>query len=198
MLNMPGLIIPSFSLSAFLIVVGLLLVFFGRKLFWLLIATAGFLFGYFVAERLFHSPSGMVELAVAVAGGLLGALLAVFLQKIAIAIAGILAGGYLFLRAAQLMTMHSDLLAWVFFIIGAIVGLILVTKLFDWSLIFLSSFGGASLVVWELHIGRNYGAPVAIALTLLGILVQGRMHSRKPKRREDRGPGERWSGAKST
>lgn len=178
----PGFVFPSIPLNTLLLLVGLMLVFFGRKLFWLLIATAGFVLGYFAAARFLHSTSDLPGLLVAIGGGVVGALLAVFVQKAAVAIAGILAGGIIFLRAAQVLMAPSDLMMWAFFIAGAIVGLILVTKLLDWSLIFLSSFGGASLVVWELHLGRQSGVFIAVGLTLLGVIVQWNMHSRKARR----------------
>src|SRR5256884_9461461 len=77
------------------ILIGIVILFFGRKLFWLCVAAVGFLAGIELAPHLVTEPSPLLELAVALLLGVLGALLAFLLQKIAVAVVGFLAGGKL-------------------------------------------------------------------------------------------------------
>ena len=67
---------------------------FGRKLFWFFVGTLGFVVGAEAATTLFpHNPEW--ELIAGLILGLLGILMALFLQKVAIGVGGFLAGGYL-------------------------------------------------------------------------------------------------------
>src|ERR1700745_117139 len=75
--------------------IGIVILFFGRKLFWLCVAAVGFLAGIELAPHLVTEPSPLLELALALALGVLGAVLAFLLQKIAVAVVGFLAGGKL-------------------------------------------------------------------------------------------------------
>src|SRR5438093_9533694 len=75
--------------------IGIVILFFGRKLFWLCVAAVGFVAGVELAPHLVTDPSPFLQLTIAITLGLIGALLALFLQKIAIAIFGFLAGGKL-------------------------------------------------------------------------------------------------------
>ena len=75
--------------------IGIVILFFGRKLFWLCVAAVGFLAGIELAPHLVTEPSPLLQLGVALVLGLLGTLLALLLQKIAIAVVGFLAGGKL-------------------------------------------------------------------------------------------------------
>src|SRR5438045_9537304 len=77
------------------ILIGVVVLFFGRKLFWLCVAAVGFAVGVEIAPHIIQEPSSILGLIVALALGLLGALLALFLRQVAIAVRGLLAGGYL-------------------------------------------------------------------------------------------------------
>src|SRR6266404_9346800 len=75
--------------------IGVVILFFGRRLFWLCVAAVGFAAGVELAPHLIHEPTPLLALTFALVLGFVGALLAIFLQKIAIAVAGFLAGGKL-------------------------------------------------------------------------------------------------------
>src|SRR5437870_6801021 len=75
------------------VLIGAVILFFGRKLFWLCVAAVGFAAGVEVAPHLVHEPSAILSLSVAIVFSFIGALLALFLQKVAIAMAGFLASG---------------------------------------------------------------------------------------------------------
>ena len=75
------------------IVLGGVLLVLGRKLFWLFVAGVGFAVGMFITPLLLPDASQGVTLAVAVALAVLGAVLAITVQKIAIGLVGFIAGG---------------------------------------------------------------------------------------------------------
>src|SRR5438477_12001630 len=75
------------------VLMGCALLFFGRRLFWLFVAALGFAIGLQLAPYLSQNPPLWLSLLLSIGLGLLGALLAVMLQKLAIAIAGFLVGG---------------------------------------------------------------------------------------------------------
>src|SRR5437016_14040739 len=85
----------NFSIPIFSVLIGVVVLFFGRKLFWLCVAAIGFAAGVELAPRLVQEPSVLLSLTIALLLGIIGALLALFLQKIAIAVLGFLAGGKL-------------------------------------------------------------------------------------------------------
>src|SRR5437762_4747866 len=75
--------------------IGAVILFFGRKLFWLCVAAVGFAAGVELAPHIAQQPSPLLALTLALVLGFVGALLALFLQKIAIGVVGFVAGGRL-------------------------------------------------------------------------------------------------------
>jgi len=161
-----------FSVAIVGALIGIVILFFGRKLFWLCVAAVGFAAGVEIAPHLVHEPSPLLALTVALVLGLIGALLALFLQKIAIAVLGFLAGGKLagaiaaafFVQYAQ----HSTFI----FLAGGVVGAILLLVLFDWALIVVSALIGAHLIQSAIMLPASGSTIVFIGLVVLGILVQ--------------------------
>src|SRR5437763_16856764 len=88
---------PSMHFSVAIVgaLIGIAILFFGRKLFWLCVAAVGFAVGVEIAPRLVNEASSLLALVIALVFGVLGALLALFLQIVAIAVLGFLAGGKL-------------------------------------------------------------------------------------------------------
>jgi uncharacterized membrane protein YuzA (DUF378 family) len=62
------------------LVVGAILLFFGRRLFWLFVGAVGFLSGFELAEQLFGVEPGWVAFAVGLLVGGAAAVLAMFFQ----------------------------------------------------------------------------------------------------------------------
>src|SRR6202140_4105008 len=124
------------------VLIGAVILFFGRKLFWLCVAAVGFAAGVEVAPHLIHEPSVVLQLSVAVVFGFIGALLALFLQKLAIAIAGFLAGGKLALAISSAFFVQLAPYLGITFLVGGVIGALLLLVLFDWAMIVLSSVVG--------------------------------------------------------
>src|SRR3954471_19197593 len=89
---------PSIPIASALL--GAVILFFGRKLFWLCVAAVGFAAGVELAPHLVQQPSPLLALTLALVLGFIGALLALFVQKIAVGIAGFISGGKLALAIA--------------------------------------------------------------------------------------------------
>src|SRR2546427_8738002 len=100
--------------------IGIVVLFFGRKLFWLCVAAVGFAAGVELAPHLVTEPSPLLALTIAVVLGLIGALLALFLQKIAIAVLGFLAGGKLAGAIAAAFFLHYAQYSTFIFVIGGL------------------------------------------------------------------------------
>ena len=81
------------SIPILSVVIGAVVLLFGRKLFWLCVAAIGFAAGVTLASHLVNEPTALLQLSFAILLGFIGALLALFLQKLAIGLAGFLAGG---------------------------------------------------------------------------------------------------------
>src|SRR6266705_1655757 len=125
----------NFSIPIFSVLIGVVVLFFGSKLFWLCVAAIGFAAGVELAPRLVQEPSVLLSLTIALLLGIIGTLLALFLQKIAIAVLGFLAGGKLAGAIAAAFLVQYAQHSTIVFLIGGILGAVLMLVLFDWALI---------------------------------------------------------------
>jgi uncharacterized membrane protein YeaQ/YmgE (transglycosylase-associated protein family) len=157
--------------SLLYILVGIVLLLLGRKLFWLFVGIAGFLFGMEWAPRLLGHETGTTALVLAIAAGIVGAVVAILAQKLAIGFAGFLMGGYVgqeFFRSVS----TRDHLDWLAYFIGGILGAVLLLVIFDWALIILSSFAGAMLIVDALDAEQPAATWILVVLFVVGLVVQ--------------------------
>src|SRR5450756_1788186 len=94
------------------IVGGALLLALGRKIFWFFVAASGFFAGFELASNYLHVQPEWLALVIAVAIGLVGALLAYFFQKLVIGVAGFLAGVFIASRLISLMGNQVQVKSW--------------------------------------------------------------------------------------
>lgn len=168
----------NFSLPIISALVGIALLLFGRRLFWLFVAALGFAIGLQLAPYLSQHPPVWLSLVLSLGLGLLGAILALLLQKLAIGIAGFLVGGRVAVAiAAGLIVNHSHYSA-ITFVIGGIVGALLLLALFDWALIIFSSIEGARLIADSVHLPSTGTTILVVVLAIFGIVVQAAMFRR--------------------
>ena len=161
---------PSVTIVGVLI--GVVILFFGRKLFWLCVAAVGFAVGIQIAPMLVNEASSLLALVIALVFGVLGALLALFLQKVAIAVLGFLAGGYLAGAIGAAFFIHSAQYYTIIFLVGGIIGTFLLLAVFDWALIVVSSLIGAHLIQGTIVLPPTGATIVFIGLAIIGMLVQ--------------------------
>jgi hypothetical protein len=165
----------NLSVPIISVLIGVAILLFGRKLFWLFVAALGFAVGLEIAAYFMKEPPQWMTLVVAVGCGVIGALLAILLQKIAIAIAGFVAGGRIaWALAAAFFVEHAHYRG-ITFVIGGIVGALLLLALFDWVLILLSSIEGAHLIGNGITLPEKGALILFVALAVVGVIVQGSM-----------------------
>ncbi len=148
---------------------------FGRRLFWLFVGVTGFLYGLLLGPGFIHNQPGWVILAAAAAAGVVGCVLAVFLQRVFIALAGFSSGSYL---AYSLMSSLYPGMGRNIWIVSLIVGVccaVLFSVFFDWAIILLSSLLGAFLITHSFHEGPQITAIAFAILTIAGIAVQANL-----------------------
>ena len=168
------------------IVLGILLLTTGKKLYWLFVAVVGVVIGLALATQLNLSPQWL-NYVVAFGAGVIGAILGTFLQKLAIALVGFIVGGYgAFYLANTLMGIKAEPTNWMVFIIGGIVGLLLVASVFSWALYILSSWAGATLVTRTVTEGvkldSTLGMVMFFLLFVLGMVIQAGLFRDQPKK----------------
>jgi hypothetical protein len=163
-------------------VLGSVLLVLGRKLFWLFVAGVGFAAGMFVTPLLLPDAPQGVAIAVAVALAVLGAVLAITMQKIAIGLVGFIAGGLIALWLLRVLALDLGTIQWLVFIAGGLLGALLLATLFEWGLILLSSLVGANLLLSGA--GGLTGLPenllpiIFLLVFGLGVIIQTRMMKR--------------------
>ncbi len=152
----------------------MLLLFAGRRFFWLAVALVAFLFTYNLFDNLFGG--GWVGLIVAVVAGAVLAWFATKFIKIAGYIVGALAGA---VGLPIFLSLFGIDWGWLLMaLIGAVVGFLLMMFLFDWGLILLTSWAGANAVAGKLTERWTLAAAIAgiifIVLMAAGVVVQSR------------------------
>jgi len=162
------------------VVLGLVILLAGRRLFWLVVAVAGFLGGLaLVVQFLGDQQLGWIGLAIAVLAGILGAVLAVFLQRVAVAIAGFVLGGY---GLAWLLSLFMvDIQQWLWlliFLMGGIIGASLMMIVFDVGLIIVSSLAGAAIIVQAFPLAPWLQLVAFVVLVAIGFIFQSSMANR--------------------
>ncbi len=166
-------------MTGFWVIAGLLLLIFGRKLFWLYVALIGFVFGFHMGGEIAGAYQDWVILLIAFSVGAIGALLAVFLQIVAIGLSGFLAGCYIVAALFQLFQMGTGDLFWIAYVIGGIIGAVTMYLIFDWALILISALAGALLMVQGIALilatGPQFNLILAALLFLVGIVIQAWM-----------------------
>jgi hypothetical protein len=117
-----------------------------------------------------------VLLVAGLGAGLLGAVLAIFFQRVAFAVAGFFAGAYLAVMAAPPLGVAGTHM--LVPIIGGVIGAVVAILLMDWAIIALSCLVGAGAIVSQLHIRHVQGVIIFVVLAVIGILIQTKLMER--------------------
>jgi len=154
------------------IAVGTIILIFGRRLFWIFVAIAGFLAGLGFSGIMLVNQPQWLHVLLALAAGLVGAFLAMLAQGLAFGLAGFFAGTYLaMILAPAFIMINAGTLQ--FYILGAgAVGGLLAFLLMDPAIVILSSLVGAGAIVGELGLSPPLSVLLFIILAAAGILVQ--------------------------
>jgi Domain of unknown function (DUF4203) len=151
------------------LLVGLAVLLFGRRLFWLFVGAAGFAVGLYAARIALPDSPEWVVVAAALVLGLVGAVLAILFQWFAVGLGGFAVGVHGSLALANTLGLDRPWL-WAVVLAGGIVVAALVLSLWDPVLILLSALTGATLLVPLIP-----ASPAAQTLLFVGLLVAGIM-----------------------
>jgi hypothetical protein len=143
---------------------------FGRKLYWLFVAIAGFLFVFEATESALSGHAALIQYTIAIIAGGIGALFAIVLQRVGFAVAGFFAGGYFVALLLRHAGIPGDPLVWV--VIGGVAGAVIAAFTMDWALIVLSSIVGAAAIADALQLEAALQTVVFGVLVVVGIVVQ--------------------------
>lgn len=160
--------------------VGAALLLAGRKLFWFFVAAVGFVAALEFAAQYFGTAPRETVLIASLVAGIIGAVLAIFVQKLAVSLAGAATGAYLLDQFFRSLPTYPDL-GWIFLIAAAMLGALLMAVVFRWALILLTSLAGAHLIGQWLPLPRGWLAAAYAALVVLGVAVQ----TRRPQARAE-------------
>jgi len=161
------------------IILGIAVLTSGRKLFWIFVGTAGFLLGSRFGAHFFIGGPEWVPLAVALFAGLIGAIFAIFMQRMAVWIAGFIMGYYTMASLFFTMGFEGTSWTWAALIGGGITGAVSVLFIFDWALIVLSSLAGAMMIVQAASLRQPLNILLFIILFAIGIAIQVLMQERR-------------------
>jgi hypothetical protein len=154
------------------VLIGIAVLVAGRRLFWLFVGAVGFAVGLSLAFQLLADQPAWLILVAALILGIVGAVVAIFVQTAAVGVAGFLAGGYFVIGLLQRFGLDLSQWGWLIFIIGGVIGVILALFLFDAALIILSSLTGASLIVQVTNFSPLVTTAIFIVLVVIGIVIQ--------------------------
>jgi len=163
-------------MQLFTIVLGLILLVFGRKLFWLFVALVGFLLGMEFTGVILGDQPKWVMLFIGLGTGLIGALLAVLVERLAFALAGFYAGAYLALIGAQSFGVGGNII--LLFALSGLIGAVFAALIMDWVIIVLSCLVGAGAVVVSLGLAQMVSLLVFLVLAAAGTFFQAKVMAR--------------------
>ena len=162
------------------IIIGIIILISGRKLFWLFVGCVGFVIGFHYTPYLWNIQSHLLLMIIAIFAGIIGAVVAIFFQKIAIGLAGFAAGGYIALSLLNLIGLQISQIAWLPYLLGGIIGALLLFLVFDWALIIVSCFAGASIIVQTVTINPTVKLGLYCALIIIGGIIQSVTYIKSP------------------
>jgi hypothetical protein len=154
------------------LLIGAALVTLGRKLFWFFVAAVGFVLAFSLASRVIAESDSWLVWLIAIGAGLLGALLAVFIQRLAIGLAGFLGGLLFALGLVELFNLQLGGWTWLVYLVAGIIGAALISAFFDWALVLLSSLSGAVLIAQSLDLAEAQSLLVFGLVFVVGFILQ--------------------------
>ncbi len=162
--------------AVILIVLGLLSLLLGKRLFWLFAGIVGFALGWYLTGLLL--PGGLVRLLAGLVVGVILGVLTRFLGKWAIRIVAAIAGFAILPMLLSSLGMLGGLSELLWAVIGAVLGFACAMFLADWTLIFLSSILGAGLILNGaaafVPLGEAVRLIAGFILVVVGVVVQSR------------------------
>jgi hypothetical protein len=165
-----------------IVLLGIVVLLAGRRLFWVTVAAVGFVVSLFFVVGYMQDQPAWLVLVVALAVGIIGALLAILLQEVAVAVAGFLAGGYVLVWLLQVLNINLNQWDLAAFVVAGVIGAILALYLLDIALIVLSSILGAAMILQVFQLDPVLTLVLFVVLVIIGLVAQTRLPGRQPVR----------------
>ena len=165
------------------LVLGAVLLIFGKRLFWLALAAQGFILGLQLTDK-YLALAGQTEYVVAAVAGVGGAIFAYVAQKLAVKISGLGIGAVLAYYAAQPFAEQLSYQIWFVVLVGALLGMCFATFVAKAALVVLSVLLGAFLVTRALQLEPQQEMVAFAVLAVVGLVIQTRGKA-EPKTDED-------------
>jgi hypothetical protein len=183
---MPDLSGPAEALRSSLggplaVVAGLLLLLFGRRLYWLLAGVVGFVVVFTLSGRLLPEVAEETMLWASLLCGVAGAVLAVVAHRFLLSVVGGLGGVLIALWQVQQLGVERGVGWLVAAIVGGVLGAWLLSRLFEVALAVLSSLLGAQLLVDRLPVPSEWLLVAYLGLAAFGFFFQ-LLRSRRRRR----------------
>ena len=153
------------------LILGVISLFFGRKLFWVFAALIGLSVGLMLGAQVLQGQAMFIRVIVAIAIAAICAMLALYAEKIMIILAGFFGLGIFGYLIASLFQLPS-LFHWLFFIGLGILGAILISRYLEWAIVIISSGVGAIMAGAGLG-GLTHFNFLVDLLIFLGLLAAG-------------------------
>lgn len=156
------------------LVAGLILLFAGKRFFWLVAGLVGFLFAWGIIENVFGG--GWLAVIIGLVLAFVLGWLAIKFVKIVAYFIGFAAGAFILPALFGLFGLNLGFLLEA--LIGGLIGLLLMVFVFDWGLILLTAMMGASAVGGGIQEVLGVGQPITglvfLVLLVAGVFVQAR------------------------
>lgn len=156
------------------VLLGIIILVAGRKLFWLTVGAAGFIVTLVFALNFLEDQPAWLALVIALSAGVIGIILALVLQQIVVVIAGFLISGYSALWLLQNLAINISPWEWAAFIIAGVIGSIFALYVFEIALLILSSMIGATMILQITQFEEWLTLLLFAVLMAVGIYVQSR------------------------
>lgn len=130
--------------SVVALIIGLVTLFFGRKLFWIFAGLVGLAVGLLIGSQFLQDYITVVRFVIAILLAVGFAVLAIYAEKIMILLAGFFGLGLVGYFLGSLFHLPSSIHL-VLFLAGGILGAILISKYMQWAVVAISSLLGAVL-----------------------------------------------------
>jgi hypothetical protein len=156
------------------VLLGIIILVAGRKLFWLTVGAVGFIISLGFALNFLEDQPAWIALVIALVAGGIGAVLALVLQQVVVVIAGFLISGYSALWLLQTLALDLSPWEWTAFIIAGVIGSIFALYVFEIALVILSSMIGATMILQVTQFEEWLTLLLFVVLIALGIYVQSR------------------------
>lgn len=159
-------------MQLFIVMMGLVTLVYGHRLFWVFIAIAGFLAGLELSRVILVGQPQWLIIVGGCATGITGALLAILFERAAFVLAGFLAGTYITLVVSTSLGFTGS--GFPCSIAGGLIGAVLSGMLMDWAIIIMSSLVGASAIMSQLELDPAYTWFLFFGLSIIGAYTQAR------------------------